>query len=324
MAARYAYVRKGQEITILRCFGEGDIALLPDRIEGLPVTALADHIFAAEGSRKYPQEEIRYADALTGSRSSADDFHGKAVASETKEIRMPGMLREIGSYAFYGCRKLRRVTFPGTLAKLGSGIFTACNHIDEVRFEGKIPGRDYPECLKEILGELDYELTVSLWGEICLLFPGYYEESVENTPARIIEIHFEGAGYRYRQCFHQGLIDLHQYDSLFYSCTVQERPSTSVKLALGRICYPWQLEDSSREAYLDYLREEKTICADIVLQDDDPAVTVRRLCDAGYYTRDLLEYWIDRCGSAQNVQAVSRLMDYRRQHFPVKKKVFEL
>ena len=77
-------------------------------------------------------------------------------------------------------------------------------------------------CLKEILSELNETVAVhyrergetgekTLLAE--LLFPAFYEEAVENTPARITETHVHGCGHRYRYCFENTQLLFREYDS---------------------------------------------------------------------------------------------------------------
>ena len=357
MKEQYAYVQTGEEITLVRCWGAASLAL-PDTINGLPVTALADHIFAPEPSGKYLPGQIRIAaaDVLGDEGSGLPDApekegsgnavkgngafclpEGEPMATLAREIILPRYLREIGSYAFYGCRSLKRIVFPDTLKKLGSGTFTACNHIEELRFisYGPVSAGEMPElkCLREILGEIDYEVlvTAAACGQygaadekelVRLLFPGYYEDSIENTPARIIEVKFEGTGYQYRQCFGSGQIDLAAYDRLFYLASVQENPSTAVKLALGRLAVPTRLEETAAGDYLQYLRSRYMDCADSVIASPDRIELVQMLCRRKYFDRDLLEYWSERLVKAKDPQGAGLLTEYRRKDFPARKKSY--
>ena len=63
-----------------------------------------------------------------------------------------------------------------------------------------------------MLAELRQTLFVDYHGkqEARLVFPEFFEESVENTPARIIMREMHGCGHRYRYCFdleHEPVID---------------------------------------------------------------------------------------------------------------------
>lgn len=53
------------------------------------------------------------------------------------------------------------------------------------------------------LREEQYVNYHSKQGEARLVFPEFFEEAVENTPARILETHTHGSGMWYRNCFVQ-------------------------------------------------------------------------------------------------------------------------
>ena len=71
--------------------------------------------------------------------------------------------------------------------------------------------------LKEILSEVGEELRVHLYGKVeaMLWFPEYYEEGVENTPARILMTEVHGSGLYYRNCFQGKVFHFLEYDKRF-------------------------------------------------------------------------------------------------------------
>ena len=333
---KFAYIEHEDSVTVLRCYGTQTVVELPKQIGGKDVRALADHIFAGSRSEEYPENQIRMSEEDLPEAVTADDARLPEICFP-EEVILPDTVRSIGSYAFYGCRTLHRLTIPSRLEKLGRGVFTACNHIVEIRFFEPVCGEtgcdtvkpaDTLPCMRNILGELEYEVRLSLQIGKCLrwrlLFPGYYEESIENTPARIIEIKFEGTGYKYRQCIRGGQIDLIQYDSLFYLARVQERAPTAVQIAMLRLAFPAELKDVSRKEYLDFLKESESDCADFVLRSDDRLMWLQVLAGEHYFSREMLEKWMDRLAAVSDAGALSLLMDYRRREFPVRKKQFSL
>ncbi len=58
-------------------------------------------------------------------------------------------------------------------------------------------------CLREVLVDLNQTVTVEWLGKdgFQVLYPAFFEEAVENTPARIIETHTHGVGIQYRNAF---------------------------------------------------------------------------------------------------------------------------
>ncbi|MDO5346655.1 MAG: leucine-rich repeat protein, partial [Lachnospiraceae bacterium] len=244
---------------------------------------------------------------------------------ELQEIFLPSRLEGIGDYAFYGCLNLKRLHLPASLKRLGGGVFVACNHIRQLFFMVGAES-ETPFCMKDVLAELSYEVEVILEdrrGKIAarLVYPEYYEESKENTPARIIEIIFHGTGYKYRQCFQGRCMDYHQYDALFYLASVQEFPPTVIRMAVDRLETPAELSPAARDQYLAWLRKEYRTAAGWLFEQNRPEL-LRMLGDYGYYSEEILNYFLEAASRQGDAVTVSYLMDYRRSHFgaPRKKK----
>lgn len=87
-----------------------------------------------------------------------------------------------------------------------------------------------------------------------LIFPEYYEESVENTPARILFIETHGCGHRYRYCFVNRQFQFRGYDELFPHVKVQESEELVTELALGRLLYPVELTPRFEAMYREYVK----------------------------------------------------------------------
>ena len=155
------------------------------------------------------------------------EMPGEAAAGERlEEVILPDTVSVIGDYAFYGCRRLKRIGFSDTLSRIGSGAFIGCGSLDTFLFRERKTGKN---SLSQMLSELRQAVTAEITGTVegkerrsCLVFPGYYEMSVENVPARIFEVHYQGTGYRYRQCFRDGSVDYKAYDALFGLAKNQE------------------------------------------------------------------------------------------------------
>lgn len=94
---RWRPVGGGAEITGMD--GEAAVLSLPDRLDGLPVTAVAPSAF--QGRRTL------------------------------REIDLPRSLRVIGPNAFAGCAALQRVTMPSAMAAIGTSAFQGCARLAE-------------------------------------------------------------------------------------------------------------------------------------------------------------------------------------------------
>ena len=66
-------------------------------------------------------------------------------------------------------------------------------------------------------------------------FPEFFEEGVENTPARILENHVHGSGIRYRNSFVHKKLNTLEYDRLFpYAVAWDQRTRTAGNKDSGR------------------------------------------------------------------------------------------
>lgn len=268
-----------------------------------------------------------------------------------RAVILPDALAAIGNYAFYGCDNLKTVSFPASIRRIGSGLFNSCPALSVLIFRQAIsaaPSEDpeagqqhadslppqllpenissappaTPALLQEVLRTVNHEVEVRLQDSsgqdaVRLLFPEYYEEPKENTPARIIEIIWHGTGYQYRQCFLQRKLQYSQYDSLLPAADAQEMPQTLVRLCLDRLITPAELSGTCLANYVSCLRARSDALWTFLLADQETDLTdwLRVLEHSGYFTEKLLDHMIDQASSAGRADASVFLMDLRRRMF---------
>ena len=258
-----------------------------------------------------------------------------------RAVILPDALAAIGNYAFYGCDNLKTVSFPESIRRIGSGLFNSCPALSVLIFRqaaglspappasarlqqsaGLSPAPPTPALLQEVLRTVNHEVEVRLQDAagqdaVRLLFPEYYEEPKENTPARIIEIIWHGTGYQYRQCFLQRKLQYSQYDSLLPAADAQEMPQTLVRLCLDRLITPVELSSAHLESYVSCLRKRPDALWTYLLADQETDLTdwLRVLERSGCFTRELLDHMVDQASSAGRADASVFLMDLRRRVF---------
>ena len=258
-----------------------------------------------------------------------------------RAVILPDALAAIGNYAFYGCDNLKTVSFPESIRRIGSGLFNSCPALSVLIFRqaaglspappasaqlqqsaGLSPAPPTPALLQEVLRTVNHEVEVRLQDAagqdaVRLLFPEYYEEPKENTPARIIEIIWHGTGYQYRQCFLQRKLQYSQYDNLLPAADAQEMPQTLVRLCLDRLITPVELSSAHLENYVSCLRKRPDALWTYLLADQETDLTdwLRVLERSGYFTRELLDHMVDQASSAGRADASVFLMDLRRRVF---------
>ena len=353
----FAYEKKGNSAVIRRCFSRDTKAVIPEEIDGLPVTEIGAYAFSAHLDEAAFQKDL--ADGkIKISRSVFAEESLPVLDAKLEEIVFPLSVVRVGRYCFYNCDHLKKLSFGDSLKDWGSGVFTGCHHIRSIRMA--VSG-DGSSMRKDMLDEIREELCVDyielknqdIQGrpeEIAadeagnterpyrapvtarLMFPEFYEEGVENTPARILETHVHGSGILYRNCFQGKKIDFYQYDNAFPHAEAQESEEFVLQLALWRLCYPMGLNERARERYLEFLENHVSEYAEF-LAGKRQIEEIRWMCrmleeekqgaetSGGTALSGFLDALTEWAGKKQYAEALSFVMDYRHAHHaPVKKR----
>lgn len=271
--------------------GDPQIVEIPELVDGVPVTELGEYLFSGKNCQL---------------------------------IRIPSGVKKIGRYGFYNCRNLEEIWFSSDFTDLGSGAFTGCHRIRrlEVLMNSEQSG------LKEILSEVGEELRVHLYGnvEAMLWFPEYYEEGVENTPARILMTEVHGSGLYYRNCFQGKVFHFLEYDKRFEMARAQESADFLREMVYGRLHLPTGLTDQAKAQYEQYLRAHtEQIASDFIRQKREEEL--EWLLHTYPLTSDQKELFTGLVSLADTVKSpeiLSMLMEYQRVHFPSRRRSFDL
>lgn len=291
------------------------ILRIPETIGQRPVTELAGYIFS---------------DTVRGQEPPPGTYEGEEAVcgAKLKELTLPEGLKKIGAYAFYNCYDFRKLSCYSTVEDWGAGVFTGCSQLDtlEIRIaEGR------KSCFKEILSELHQTLVVN-WSKgegtarARLIFPEFYEESVENTPARIIMREMHGCGHMYRYCFDGGDFNFQEYDRLFPYVKPQEKPGLVALLALYRLYWPWGLSDKAKDDYQHYIRENAGEGARELLLRGEGDI-LRWLAGEPFIGLLQLDNMIKEAAGAEDAGSLAFLMDMKHRRFRdmgMSKRTFEL
>ena len=238
MSNMYSYEITDGEIRITGYKGGEKNAEVPSLLEGRPVTQIGPYAFSG---------------------------------TPIRSLSLPPGIIRMGRYALYNCADLEELSFYGRLKDIGAGAFTGCHHIRSICLTLT---EDETSALRDVLMEVSEELEVEYRyaGEkAVLLFPEFYEEGVENTPARIIEHHTHGSGMFYRNCFENRKLKFHEYDSRFPFAVGQESEAMLLRLVTARLRYPYMLSPQSREIYLSYLNDHFSAALDLFTTASDHA-----------------------------------------------------
>lgn len=327
---RIYYKKTEQGAQLVRLFsGDTDIAV-PGEIDKVPVVSIAPYAFS-----KHKEEEEK--DILVYEEENQESIYAGEIAEKCGDnltaVHLPGQVREVGNYAFYGCRNLRLFHASDRLTRMGSGVFTGCR-LKEVEldfYEGA------QSCLKEILTDIRYEIMATLryqGGETAkVLFPEYYADAVENTPARIVETHYYGSGGDYRECFYRRELDFEKYDRMFILSQARDEGAATANLAAARLLYPYRLSEKAKEQYQSYIKEHmnllagewiKLIAENRTMPAADPARIIEYCGREQLFTGESIGAAIDLAVQYGQAELAGRLMEVQRIHFRKKKKTFDL
>lgn len=297
---RYIYTIENEKVCITACYEGGTSVEIPEMIDGYPVTEIAPYTFSAS--------------------QTAD---GRIGGNQLEEVILPKTVTKVGKYAFYNCKKLRRIEFWNVLVDLGAGAFTGCHSVREIglHFIGNKKSR-----LREFLLELPEEQTVEFFfedGYAKVLFPEFYEEAIENTPARNLSVDTHGSGMIYRNCIVAKELDFKLYDEKLHLAFGPSFDHTLFRLSLQRLLVPYQLTESAKERYVKYLKDHLQAVSQWVAREqlEEEMFLLEELC---VETSEEMEWLIAAASVCKDVAMLSHLMDRKRKKFGVKRKVFEL
>ena len=321
----YLYKRNKTGICIDRVYGYDAIVELPDMLEGLPVTELGAYIFSDhidQAELKMMQEKENFC-TEDGTETQPDDDMPQAAGNRVEEIRLPRQLKKIGRYAFYNCFHLGKLTFYGKMQDLGAGALTGCHRMEQIFMETDEKGESG---LRDFLTELPETLRVDMIinGEHGRFwFPEFFEEGVENTPARILENHVHGSGIRYRNSFVHKKLNTLEYDRLFPYAVAWEQERIVLNLALDRILYPVSMTEEAREKYLVHIKEHAQQAIKL-LGEQKAYESMQKILKELSSDRATTEKMLETAQKADDSRWVSILMNELQKHGRKQRKAFEL
>lgn len=313
-----------QGIRILEYRSLDGLAAVPERIDGRIVTSLAPYLFSVHenyNDEPHPHAFWWSGEGGTVSWEAVKDLPAVKGDFLTK-LRLPAGLKQVGAYALYNCDRLQKLELYSSTLDWGTGVFTGCVNVKDLVIHVDESRRS---CLKEILAELRHTLTVTYdgAGRAVLVFPEFFEEAVENTPARILVTNTHGCGQKYRNAFVQTQFQFKEYDSLFPHVQVQEPEELVTELALRRVMDPYGLTQEYRARYMEYLTRHKISAACRFAQKEESG-SLKWLLNEITYEPEALRAVIEAAGKNGNTASVSLLMDKAGMERKGKRRRFSL
>lgn len=306
--AYFAYEKRENGICILRCYASSGSIVIPEVMDGCAVTEVSAYAFADE----MEDEPLNSGDLPC------------ICGGKLEELYLPRTIRRLGRYIFYNCLHFRKLSCYSNLAYMGAGAFTGCEnlaHLDMHCLDGS-------SCLREILQDLKQRVTVDFYGDagelFCrLVYPEFFEEAVENTPARIISTQTHGMGIQYRNAFRNTRVIFEEYDRLFITGKYNIDLITIIEMAVARLRFPFDLDalENARSEYENWLREHLEETASFLIEEEK-LEELRWMGEMFVQSSEELEVLLEVAKRKKSPEIISLLMDVRHQRFAVKKKKF--
>ena len=310
------YRKSEKGLTLTGCYGVSGQVILPDEIEGVPIVEIAPYAFSES---KEDENDL----VFLSEDAFVLDNRRRIKTIDVEEVRLPFAVREIGKYAFYRCRNLKKLILSDEILEIGGGALTGCRGIQEVEIyftKGEC------SALKSILDEVRFQVHARLYmgdNVADILFPEHYEEAVEDTPAKQLFTRYHGAGGDYRQCFYNRELDYKKYDELLYRAVAEDTVETVSRMAFGRLMYPYKLSEEAKKKYEAYLKKNLTEIM-VILTEKEEMDKIRFLTEARIKDEEAFLAAIECATKSGKTEILSFLMDEKRKAFPKKKKTFDL
>lgn len=308
-------LRREEEGIVLLRAGTPDVrAALPERLFGLPVTALGDRALAPErqgGPVPAGAETLLITCGPVDEGAAWDNRH-------LRDLALPETLRALGDYALLNCSALKTLRMYDGVARWGGGVLMNCRGLDALHLTRT--GPDQGETLAWFAGELSRELDVTIYGpggeRVRLLFPEYTELYEENCPAHHFDYSISGAGYPYHHCFRQKRLSLKEYDALwrdFLGMEHEER--AALRLAWRRLRWPEALGDAARADYRAYLKAHGEEALRWLLEEEG-GEGLPLLLEVAEPDREALSAACALAREKGNSAALAALLEERHRRFP--------
>ena len=138
----------GNTVTITGYTGSAGSVTVPDKIDGMSVTAIGDNAFynSSVSSVKLPdsirsigKNAFRNCSSLQSivlpsgvTTIGSDAFHS---CTALRTVALPSSLQQLGAQAFYGCYALTGINLPSSLSSMGSSVFYDCKSLNRCTVE---------------------------------------------------------------------------------------------------------------------------------------------------------------------------------------------
>ena len=177
----WEYTNNGIGCTITKYVGPGEKVIIPRKIDGCPVIAIADHAFA--GNEEITEVEMRDGIISIGTEAFYE-------CSNLTSINIPGSVMQMGDYIFQRCTNLSHVTLGEGITRLGDTMFVQCWSLQELQI---------PETVSVIgAGALDFTglKNIDIPANVTLIETSYFGFFTYSSSLKAINVSPENSVYQ--------------------------------------------------------------------------------------------------------------------------------
>lgn len=194
-------------IRLLHMYGKNPVCVVPDILDGMRVTELAEYCFSFKSMPEKLKTELGIDDILRPDMTElCDDYIERVI--------LPDGMQKIGRLCFYNCSRLSVLELPSDICDVDGDAFMNCTLLSMLVMRGSSSDKS---CLKQILSQISTLVRVR-WtdsdgnaiAQAC--FFEYDQTYDEIGPAHIFKLNMNGEGFRARQAFMDRMFVWKQYD----------------------------------------------------------------------------------------------------------------
>ena len=294
--------------------GHSHIYIVPERIAGAVVTSVGERTFY--GHRALCQVILPDSVEQIGSYAFAE-------CRGLLKMNFPSKLKSVGDYCFYNCMNLKAVSFGAAMGSIGYGAFKNCLELGSVNLELAYGKKN---CLNAILQDAFQEIDLTLkylnsdgrlLDTASLVFTEYQYEYVPEIEARQFNWETYGSGDSYRVSVRDHDIDYDKYDSVFPVAVIEDDEMTVLKIAAGRLLYPYRLSDHARSRYENWIKGHMPQILDVIISGTYQKL-MDYMIDHELMDKNALDLAQKKAQAARRPQLTALLMDYQKRRYPAK------
>lgn len=327
-------------IRILRVYGQNPCLVLPERLEGCPITEIGAYCFSASeraisgesfitavNTELSPKGTLFPCMTRQEKRISSDQLPTKEVqcigGRFVESITLPSGVNILHNAAFYNCRNLHTLSAGSDICAIGSDEFTNCSRLTRLIMRSEDTEKTG---LSLILERIETDLNVFFMpaGSVtgALFFPEYYEWLDEISPAHIFSRSIHGEGFRMRKCFENQIVNYRKYDQCFENALAVESEQSLCQIALHRLRWPKDLETDYEKTYENTLRTHQSIAVANAIRERDLDLLLFLCRRLSFSTADFTQA-ITACAEADWTSGAAALMEEKHRGGSFAEKTFD-